>query len=114
MGRLEMVRLLVEDGAEVDLQDHRGFTALMHAAVNGLPKIAKWLLDAGARQDLRDSHGRAALILTQDITCMVDIDRRDLTAHFLRTEASRFKVYRMLFDLNPVPELDLPSLGLRS
>ena len=96
LGRLEIARLLVAAGADVDLQDEGGFTALMLTAVYGLPKIAKLLLDAGARKNLRDNRGSTALILTQDIAGMEAEVRVDLVGHFLRTEAGRLKVNRML------------------
>ena len=60
-GDLEMARLLLEAGADKDLQDSRGNTAFMLAAKNGHVKVARLLLEAGADKDLWDSFGRTAL-----------------------------------------------------
>jgi ankyrin repeat protein len=44
-GRLEMVRLLVEAGADMNIQDEDGSTALMCAAEHGHTEIVKHLLN---------------------------------------------------------------------
>jgi ankyrin repeat protein len=43
-GRLDMVRLLVETGADMNIQDEDGSTALMCAAEHGHTEIVKYLL----------------------------------------------------------------------
>jgi ankyrin repeat protein len=43
-GRLDMVRLLVETGADMNIQDEDGSTALMCAAEHGHIEIVKHLL----------------------------------------------------------------------
>jgi len=43
-GRLDMVRLLVESGADMNIQDEDGSTALMCAAEHGHTEIVKHLL----------------------------------------------------------------------
>jgi ankyrin repeat protein len=43
-GRLDMVRLLVETGADMNIQDEDGSTALMCAAEHGHTEIVKHLL----------------------------------------------------------------------
>lgn len=53
---------LIDRGADLNLQDDGGFTAL-HAAVNsGNYEITKILLDHGARTDIRDSYGNPPLL----------------------------------------------------
>jgi ankyrin repeat protein len=44
-GRLDMVRLLVEAGADMNIQDEDGSTALMCAAEHGHTEIVKHLLN---------------------------------------------------------------------
>uniref|UniRef100_A0A3B4AWA7 Uncharacterized protein n=1 Tax=Periophthalmus magnuspinnatus TaxID=409849 RepID=A0A3B4AWA7_9GOBI len=44
-GRLEMVRSLLECGADVNIQDDEGSTALMCASEHGRTEIVKLLLD---------------------------------------------------------------------
>jgi ankyrin repeat protein len=46
--RLDVVRLLIERGADVDQGDNAGWTPLHLAAANGYLEIARLLLDAGA------------------------------------------------------------------
>eukprot|EP00913_Durusdinium_trenchii_P009906 g9298.t1 len=49
-GRVEAARLLLDAGAEKDLKDSGGGTALTAAAMNGHVEVALLLLDAGADQ----------------------------------------------------------------
>ena len=54
-GHTEIVRLLVEAGADIDAQDTlEQMTALHHAARWGHTEMAELLLKAGARADIRD------------------------------------------------------------
>jgi ankyrin repeat protein len=59
--RAEVIRLLVDRGANPDQQDDQGQTALMIAGENA--DSVKALLDAGANPDLRDSEGNSAMML---------------------------------------------------
>ena len=52
-----LVRLTDHD-ASLDTQDSRGFGPLHLAALHGLLRVVKWLLDAGANPDLRDTLNR--------------------------------------------------------
>ena len=45
----EIVRLLVEAGANVNLADGKGVTPLSHAQLNGYREMAQILRNAGAR-----------------------------------------------------------------
>jgi ankyrin repeat protein len=53
-GHVEIVRALLEAGANPDLQDADSQTALMHAICAPAQDIVDTLLDAGARADLED------------------------------------------------------------
>lgn len=46
--RLEIVNMLLDGGAQINLQDHTGRTALMHAKLFGHESHVKALMDAGA------------------------------------------------------------------
>jgi hypothetical protein len=61
-GQETMVRMLLQRGASVNLQDPNGFTALMGAAGNGHTTIVQALLDAKADASLRDIDGSTALM----------------------------------------------------
>ena len=67
--RLDMVRLLVEHGAEVNTRDRHGVTPLHLAAREGLLRTAQYLLDRGANVKARDNDGRSPL---HDAVCMND------------------------------------------
>ena len=49
-----MVKLLLENGAHVDLQDSGGWSALMHASWKGRCEVVRQLLINGAQVDLQD------------------------------------------------------------
>ena len=49
---------LADHGAALDARDARGFGPLHLAALHGLLRVVKWLLDAGADPDLRDTLNR--------------------------------------------------------
>ncbi|GMI20366.1 hypothetical protein TeGR_g14073 [Tetraparma gracilis] len=48
MGYLDIVTILVENGAEIDMQDDWGFTPLSGASQNGHLEIVKFLVEKGA------------------------------------------------------------------
>jgi ankyrin repeat protein len=50
----DIVRILIDTGAELNEQESHGLTALHWAAVEGYPEICKMLVDAGARTDIKD------------------------------------------------------------
>jgi len=47
LGNTDIVRLLLENGANVNAKDHIGFTPLHIAVKEDLPQVAKLLLDQG-------------------------------------------------------------------
>jgi len=58
----EMVKLLLEKQAIVNVQDRSGKTPLMYAAAMGTEKITTLLLEAGANPNTQDKNGRTALM----------------------------------------------------
>lgn len=63
-GDLEMVRMLVEKGADVSAADKRGYTALMRAALSyepGAPAVVEYLLAHGANVNPKNETGDTAL-----------------------------------------------------
>ena len=60
-GHLEVVRLLLEAGADKDAPDANGWTALHIAAENGHLEVVGLLLEAGADKDAPDANGWTAL-----------------------------------------------------
>lgn len=57
---LEITRLLVAAGADLDIRNSGGVTPLMEAAGQGRLDIVKLLLNAGARLDFKDYQGNSA------------------------------------------------------
>ncbi len=53
-GCAEIVRILLENGAHVDLQDENGLSALMKASENGQAHVVKILLENGAQINLKN------------------------------------------------------------
>ena len=62
-GNTEQVRELLDAGADIDIQDKFGRTALMLSAAYGRADTVKLLLDAGADIDIQEEFGRTALVL---------------------------------------------------
>ena len=58
-----VVYRLLRAGADPNLQDNMGLTALMIAAISGEVDCLKLLLQAGARTDLRERNGHTAVML---------------------------------------------------
>eukprot|EP00439_Symbiodinium_sp_Y106_P065696 s1757_g10.t1 len=61
-GRLDVVKLLVEARAQVDLTDRSGGTALIYAAINGHAGVLQFLMESGAQVGLSDRHGWTSLM----------------------------------------------------
>jgi ankyrin repeat protein len=59
-GYTEVAKVFIDAGANLDLQNERGYTALMEAAIYGSTEIAKVLADAGANLRLQGKLGYTA------------------------------------------------------
>ena len=64
-GHMQLVDLLLERGANVNLQDSSGVTALINAAYNGNATVVRRLLRAGAQIGQRTQNGHTAPVLAQ-------------------------------------------------
>lgn len=56
------VRLLLDDGAELEARNEEGTTPLMQAAAHGQTETFKFLLERGAKINVRDKRGMTPLI----------------------------------------------------
>ena len=59
---IEMVRICLDLGCDVDIQDNAGRTPLMTAAYRGVGKFVGLLLNAGCNANLQDREGGSSLI----------------------------------------------------
>ena len=60
-----MVKLLVANGADVNQKNVRGATALMAAAIDGIPSVVRYLLEQGADVNASDKDGTTALMCAE-------------------------------------------------
>ena len=61
--RTEIVRLLLEHGADVNAAQADDFTPLHEAAQNGMLEVTRWLLDRGANVNAKLTDGKTPLAL---------------------------------------------------
>jgi ankyrin repeat protein len=66
-GHLEVVRLLLNHGATIDLQTSGGLTALMCAMLRNQEEVALELLKRGANPSIKDEAGQDALSLAHTL-----------------------------------------------
>jgi serine/threonine-protein phosphatase 6 regulatory ankyrin repeat subunit B len=59
-GHSEIVRLLLENNADINIKTSEGATALMISAANGHTEVVKLLLEKGADASLRNEKGKSA------------------------------------------------------
>lgn len=62
-GQLEVVKILIENGADVNMKDGANWTALTCSAKKGYDSVVKFLLEHGAETDNKESPGYTALSL---------------------------------------------------
>jgi len=81
--RLDIVRFLVEAGAEVNYRGADGWSPLAHAVYNEVPDIVEYLLQHGADPNRRDDRGWTPLYLARGdavkllIAAGAQVDARD-------------------------------------
>ena len=62
-GRVDMVKILLDCGANKDARDEGGWTALMHATLNGQMETISFLIGEGVSIDAQNDDGKTALIV---------------------------------------------------
>ncbi len=61
-GETEVVKILIENGADINERNSRGMTALMGAAINGHTESIIYLLENGSKIDMSGTLGTALMI----------------------------------------------------
>ena len=64
-GNIELARILISKGAEVNAKDPSGNNALINSALNGNVEIVKLLISKGANVNIQDRNNATPLIATQ-------------------------------------------------
>ena len=60
-GHLDVVRVLVNQGADMEMADSVGYTPLINASFNGHLDVVRYLLEQGANRDKAECTGRTPL-----------------------------------------------------
>ena len=55
-----IVKLLIDNGADIDVQDKNGWTPLMIASMNANFEVVKTLTKEGANKGIEDAEGKTA------------------------------------------------------
>ncbi len=109
-GQLDVVKLLLDRGADVNARDSRGYTPLLSASEMGHLDIVKQLLEGGADVNARDSHGYTPLLLASQMGYL------DVVKHLLEkgadVNAKRHKGFTALMVASRVGYLDFVKLLL--
>jgi len=66
-GRAEIVKMLLDRGADVRAIDHNGMSALLQAIDKGYPEIAKMLIERGSDVNIRAGNGSRPLALARSM-----------------------------------------------
>jgi ankyrin repeat protein len=88
-GDLEMVKLLIANGADVDQKNFRGATALMGAATDGPVSVVSYLIEKGADVNARDKDGHTAVMYAESRKQEFGATDRDEVIQLLRKAQSK-------------------------
>ncbi|KAA0154251.1 hypothetical protein FNF29_02471 [Cafeteria roenbergensis] len=83
-GHDDVVRFLIDRGADLDVQDTHGQTALMSAAYKSKPRVVRTLMKRGADPDLRSRLGKTARDMCFTDNCRQLLDQGVVFQRWLR------------------------------
>jgi ankyrin repeat protein len=122
-GEPAIVELLIERGADIDLQNRNGVTALIAAVKFEDPPLVSLLINAGASLTVRDRKGRRAADFAVEVDKAVQFEMAELFGLNTKTSAAKKKgrhkrrrksmvhISSEVRDmLNAVSESDLPKV----
>jgi ankyrin repeat protein len=64
--RLRNLKVLLQNGADVNAKNNRGRSALHYAARTGLESVNKLLLEAGANPNAKDNDGKGPVDMAKE------------------------------------------------
>jgi uncharacterized protein len=69
----DRIRLLLDNGVDINVKNEDGFTTLMYASVYGYIDVCRVLLDAGADVDMKNNDGKTSLMLAVGFEDIVEV-----------------------------------------
>src|SRR5262245_11657538 len=109
-GSLEAAQALAEAGADLNLTDPDGLTALIIAIINGHYDTAATLANNGADPNVADSSGMAALFAAVDMNTLIEIYGRPLRKSSDRLNALGLMAVLLDRGADPNARLKSPTL----
>lgn len=110
-GLTGLVKLLIDQGADVDIKDLTGDTALIVVAGNGYIEIVRLLIDKGADVNLQNENGSTALMLAsanghrEIVKLLIEYgadlnikDKEGITALIFTAMQGHLEIVRLLID----------------
>lgn len=65
-GRLDVIKILIENSVDINTKDADGFTPLMYAAIKNQFNIIKYLIEMGADANIKNDYKSKALTYATD------------------------------------------------
>lgn len=84
-GNVEIAKILIENGANVNLVDNEGWSPLMRASLNGNENLVDLLLKNGAKSQLLNSINESALIHATTSKCLGCINKIIENGNLIKT-----------------------------
>lgn len=94
-GCLGCAQILVDNGADINVQDPRGVSAPVMAIINGHFDVAAYLIDRGADPNLADDTGRTALYAAVDFNTL-PVDNVPMPPGIIEQEVSALQLIAKL------------------
>ena len=105
---IAVIKYLIEKGADVNMQDQIGYTALMYAVINSQLPIIKYLIENGADPKLQNVFKKTVLSFAENRANQPIIDYLQLVTDYQTAEANNKlpEFLQKLYDAKKVDELD--------
>jgi len=91
-GHHTIIDLLIQHGADLEVRDSEGYTALLRAVFHGHGTLAEKLLAAGSREDLKNNEGETLSDITRKA---LQIQRQHIVSNRILVERSNDEVFSL-------------------